>query len=156
MLAIACVASVFVRFRSKERRTRVKDRAKNSASERAGRRRRRRKPPPPAPSFIFWLLFHFSRGQNRETRSSVLLCSETKRKRLLRRLCSVSWRLIYWLFRITLSSTSSTFQIVINTNLLLTWIRCKGRCTNLVHLRGNTSLLLIHDIFSQMAKPCLY
>ena len=32
------------------------------------------------------LLFHFSRGQNRESCSSVFLCSETKRKRLLRRL----------------------------------------------------------------------
>ena len=42
--------------------------------------------PPPPPTFIFWLLFHFSRGQNRESRSSVFLCSETKRKRLLRRL----------------------------------------------------------------------
>ena len=35
---------------------------------------------------IFWLLFDFSRGQNRESRSPVFLCSETKRKRLLRRL----------------------------------------------------------------------
>ena len=34
---VACVASVSVRFRSKERETRVKDRAKNGASERAGR-----------------------------------------------------------------------------------------------------------------------
>ena len=34
---IACVASVSVRFRSKERGTRVKDRAKNGASKRAGR-----------------------------------------------------------------------------------------------------------------------
>ena len=42
--------------------------------------------PPPLPTFIFWLLFHFSRGQNRESRSSVFLCSETKRKHLLRRL----------------------------------------------------------------------
>ena len=42
--------------------------------------------PPPPPTFIFSLLFHFSRGQNRESRSSVFLCSETKRKRLLRRL----------------------------------------------------------------------
>ena len=33
-----------------------------------------------------WLSFHFSRGQNRESRSSVFLCSETARKRLLRRL----------------------------------------------------------------------
>ena len=27
--------------------------------------------PPPSPTFIFWLLFHFSRGQNEESRSSV-------------------------------------------------------------------------------------
>ena len=33
-----------------------------------------------------WLSFHFSRGQNRESRSSVFLYSETARKRLLRRL----------------------------------------------------------------------
>ena len=38
------------------------------------------------PTFIFWLLFHFSRGQNRESRSSAFLYSETKRKCLLRRL----------------------------------------------------------------------
>ena len=36
---------------------------------------------------VFWLSFHFSRGQNRKSPSSVFLCSETKRKRLLRRLC---------------------------------------------------------------------
>ena len=34
--------------------------------------------PPPPPTFIFWLFFHFSRDQNRESRSSVFLCSETK------------------------------------------------------------------------------
>ena len=34
---LACVASVSVRFRSKERGTRVKDRAKNGASNRTGR-----------------------------------------------------------------------------------------------------------------------
>ena len=34
---VACVASVFFRFRSKEIGTRVKDRAKNGASKRAGR-----------------------------------------------------------------------------------------------------------------------
>ena len=45
---LACEASVSVRFRSKERGTRVKDRAKNGVSKRAGRG-----------------LFHFSRGQNR-------------------------------------------------------------------------------------------
>ena len=42
--------------------------------------------PPPPPTFVFWLLFHFSRGQNWESRSSVFLCSKAKRKRLLRRL----------------------------------------------------------------------
>ena len=41
---------------------------------------------PLPPLSFFWLLFHFSRGQNLEYRSSVFLCSETKRKRLLRRL----------------------------------------------------------------------
>ena len=34
-------------------------------------------------------LFHFSRGQNRTSPSSVFLCSETKRQRLLRRLRSL-------------------------------------------------------------------
>ena len=71
-IKIACVASVSVRFRSKERGTRVKHRSKNGVSRRA--------------TLIFWLSFHFSRGQNRESRYSVFLCSETKRKRLLRRL----------------------------------------------------------------------
>ena len=47
--------------------------------------KRRFKTPSP-PTFIFWLLFHFSRGQNGESHSSVYLCSETKWKRLLRRL----------------------------------------------------------------------
>ena len=47
-LSLAYVASVSVRFRSKERGTRVKDRAKNDASKRAGRE---------------WLSFHFPRGQ---------------------------------------------------------------------------------------------
>ena len=42
--------------------------------------------PPPPPTCISWLLFYFSCDQNRESRSSVFLCSETKRKRLLRRL----------------------------------------------------------------------
>ena len=43
--------------------------------------------PPPPPYFIFWLSFHFSRGQDRKFPSSVFLCSETKRKRLL---CSLT------------------------------------------------------------------
>ena len=42
--------------------------------------------PPPSPSFTFWLSFHFSRSENRKSPSSVFLCPETKRKRLLRRL----------------------------------------------------------------------
>ena len=41
-------------------------------------------PPPP----FFWLSYHFSRGQNRKSRSLVLLFSENKRKRVLRRLCN--------------------------------------------------------------------
>ena len=36
-VVIACVASVSVRFRSKERGTRVKDHTKNGGRERAGR-----------------------------------------------------------------------------------------------------------------------
>ena len=36
-LSLACVASVSVRLRSKERGTRVKDRPKNGVSERPGR-----------------------------------------------------------------------------------------------------------------------
>ena len=40
----------------------------------------------PSPLFHIWLSFHFSRGQNRKFRSSVFPCSETKRKRLLRKL----------------------------------------------------------------------
>ena len=51
--------------------------------------------PPPPPSFTFWLSFHFSRGQNRKSPSSVFLCSETKRKRLLRRL-NFCLRIILW------------------------------------------------------------
>ena len=68
MISIACVASVSVRFRSKEQKTRAKDRAKNGASKRAS------------------LSFQFSRGQNRKSRFLGLICSDTKRKRLLRRL----------------------------------------------------------------------
>ena len=90
---LAYVASVSVRFRSKERGTRVKDRAKNSTSKRAGRGWAIGLDPLPLPLplpsplfHFFWLSFHFSRGRNRKSRSSVFLCSETRRKRLLRRL----------------------------------------------------------------------
>ena len=63
---LAWVASVSVRFRSKERGTRVKDCAKNGASKRAGRGGEESflPSPPSPPSFIFWLSFHFSGGQN--------------------------------------------------------------------------------------------
>ena len=61
------VAIVSVRFRSKERGTRVKDRAKNDTSKRAERGwgRKEGNVPLPLPPLIFWLSFHFSRGQNR-------------------------------------------------------------------------------------------
>ena len=52
---LACVAIVSVRFRSKERATRVKDRAKNGASKRAGRGWAIGLDPLPLPS----PLFHF-------------------------------------------------------------------------------------------------
>ena len=85
---VACVASVSVRFRSKERGARVTRPCEKCWSRRARRGwgRVRPSPPPPPPSFIFWLSFYFSRGRSRKSRSSVFLCSETKRKRFLRRL----------------------------------------------------------------------
>ena len=43
----------------------------------------------PSPSFIFWLSFHFSCGQNWKSRSSVFFGSKTKWKRLLRRLQAI-------------------------------------------------------------------
>ena len=57
-LILACVASVSVRFWSKERGTGVKDRAKNGASKRAGKgwERRLRFPSFPFPSSLFHYL----------------------------------------------------------------------------------------------------
>ena len=55
---LACVENVPVRFRSQKRGSRVKNRAE------------------------LLLSLQFSRGQNRKSRSSVFLCSETKRKTL--------------------------------------------------------------------------
>ena len=55
---IACVALISVRFRSKERGTRVKDRVKNGEK---------------------WLSFHFQF-------LAFFFCSETKQKHMLRRL----------------------------------------------------------------------
>ena len=54
---LACVASVSVRFRSKEQGTRVKERAKNGVSKRAGRGWGRKLAPVPSSSAS--LLFHF-------------------------------------------------------------------------------------------------
>ena len=75
---LACVASVSVLFPSK-------DRAKNGRA--------------------VWLSFHFSRGQNRESRSSVFLCSETARKRLLRRLGGggLKSQIRFWILRYVLA-----------------------------------------------------
>ena len=53
---IACVASVSVRFRRKERGTTVKDRAKNGASKRAGRGWRGKEGNFPSPSPHFHCL----------------------------------------------------------------------------------------------------
>ena len=78
------IASVSVRFRSKERGTRDEDRAQNGAMGEAVLKFPSF--PSPTPSFIFWLSFHFSRGQNRKSRSSVFLCFENYRKRMLRSL----------------------------------------------------------------------
>ena len=58
---------------------------KNGASKRAGRGFVGGFLSSPPPSFIFALSLHFSRGQDRKSRSSVCLCSaETRRKRFLR------------------------------------------------------------------------
>ena len=69
---LACVAIVSVRFRSKERATRVKDRAKNSASKRAGRGWAigldplPLPSPSPPPSFIFFGSRFISRAAETE------------------------------------------------------------------------------------------
>ena len=58
-ITVACVASVSVRFRSKERGKRVKDRAKNGLSKRAGRgvgKKGRKLPSFPFPSAHFHFL----------------------------------------------------------------------------------------------------
>lgn len=64
-----------------------KDRAKNGVSKRGGGRGEGRKlqPPPPSPpaSFIFWLLCHYSWGQNRKSHSLVFVCFVTSGKCLL-------------------------------------------------------------------------
>ena len=65
--------------------------------ERGGGGEERKETPSPCALFHFFGCSFISRAalvvnvcQNREARSSVFLCSETKRRRLLRRLCWVS------------------------------------------------------------------
>ena len=73
---IACVASVSVRFRSKERGTRVKDRAKNGVSKRAGRGWEERKetsflplPLPPLSLFGSCFISRMAKTENSVPRS---------------------------------------------------------------------------------------
>ena len=95
---VACVASVSVRFRSKERERESK-----------------------------WRSFHFSRGQSRESRSSVLLCSETKRKRLRRRLLSR-----------TIISTLRTVRLVpMNIKWHLCDVNARPYCFAILGMRGS-------------------
>ena len=82
---VACVASISVRFRSKERERESKWR-KQKSEEGVGNKGRKPSFPYSPPSFIYWCSFHFSRGKSRESRSLVFLCSKTKRKRSLCRL----------------------------------------------------------------------
>ena len=71
--SVVCIASVSIWFRRKEWEWKTAQKM--------------------APSFILQLSFHFSHSQNRKSHSSVFLCSETKRKRLLHRLV-VLWCII--------------------------------------------------------------
>ena len=69
VIELACVASVSVRFRNKERRTRVKDVAKNGASKRAGRGRGRKEVsflPLPLPPLSFFGIRFISRAAKAE------------------------------------------------------------------------------------------
>ena len=96
--ALACVASVSVRFRSKQRGTRVKDRAKNGGFGRARKETRAKKWKSgegvgkrghlllPLPPLSFFRSCFISRAAKTENPVPVFLYSETKRKRLLRRL----------------------------------------------------------------------
>ena len=64
-----------------------KKRAKNRQSKRGEGEGKEGNLPSPSPCFFFWLSFHFSHGQKWKSRFEVfLLCSETARRRLLRRL----------------------------------------------------------------------
>ena len=89
LFLITCVASVSVRFRSKERGTRVKDRAKNGASKRAGRGgEERKKTSLPLPPLSFFGSCFISRGAKTENPvpRSFFAPKPNRSKRLLRRL----------------------------------------------------------------------
>ena len=75
VLILACVASVSLRFALPPPPPPREQRRRNESQGTARKKAQ-----------VKGLLFYFSRGQNRESCSSVFLCSETKRKRLLRRL----------------------------------------------------------------------
>ena len=91
IILIACAASVSVQFWSKERGTRIKDRAKNGASKIAGKgwgRKEGNFPIPLHPLSFFGSrsIFRAAKTENPSPRR-FLFCfgSETTRKRLLRR-----------------------------------------------------------------------
>ena len=125
---LACVASVSVWFQSKQRGTRVKDRAKNGASERAGRG---------------WLSFHFSRCHIRKCPSSVFLCSETKKNSRidLRELVLWCWTVyLNFLSRwgslsLNLKSSKFSWRFFQKTDDYIDVPRYKQwKCYNIVHI----------------------
>ena len=76
-------------FRSKEQEARVKDRAKNGASKRGGGWEERKEiflPLPLSPLSFFGSRFVSRAAKTENPVQVVFLCSETARKRLLRRL----------------------------------------------------------------------
>ena len=112
---VACVANVSVRFRSKERRTRLKDRAKNGASKRAVLAR----PKPRIPFLGLSLL----RNQTETLATQARYFVERLRCRvLLNRAVLISiWRLLYT-FLGALVSTPLTLDLSLKTlSYLVEW-----------------------------------
>ena len=70
--------------------------------------------------YIFWLSFHFSRRQNRKSRCSVFLCSETKQKRLLLRLMICK--------NFFFGCTMHTWFFFLRAGHAWTFILCLGGC----------------------------
>ena len=92
-------SNCFLWFQSKEQGTRVKDRTKNGT------------------------LFPFSCGQNRKSRSLVFLCSQTKRKRLLRRRSTTS---CHW-SAVSLVKQVQT-DLFVHATAPFTWYSISWRC----------------------------